>query len=57
MPSCYSEGFAEPHLGKSPAAMALTDIPPDQIMAFLNHLERHDNDTIPCVAAMHAWRR
>ena len=33
-------GFAESRLGKSPAAMALADITPELIMAFLDHLER-----------------
>lgn len=32
--------FAQTRLGKSPAAMALADITPDLLMAFLDHLER-----------------
>ena len=39
-------GFAEPLLGKSPATMALTDITPDLIMAFLDHLERQRHNSV-----------
>lgn len=37
--------FAEKRLGKAPAAMALADVTPELIMAFLNHLEleRHNS--------------
>ena len=33
-------GFAEARLGRSPAQIKLTDITPDLIIAFLDHLER-----------------
>lgn len=38
-------GFAESRLGKAPTAMALADITPDLLMAFLDHLEcqRHNS--------------
>lgn len=38
-------GFAESRLGKTPTTMALADITPDLIMAFLDHLEcqRHNS--------------
>jgi len=39
-------GYAESRLGKSPAAMALADITPDLIMAFLNHLERQRHNSV-----------
>lgn len=38
--------FAEARLGKSPAAMALADITPDLIMAFLDHLERQRHNSV-----------
>ena len=39
-------GFAESRLGKSPAAVALSDITPELIMAFLDHLERQRHNSI-----------
>ena len=39
-------GFAESRLGKSPAAMALADITPELIMAFLDHLERQRHNSV-----------
>ena len=39
-------GFAESRLGKSPAAMALADITPELIMAFLDHLERQRQNSV-----------
>ena len=39
-------GFAESRLGKSPAAMALADITPELIMAFLDHLERQRHNAV-----------
>jgi site-specific recombinase XerD len=39
-------GFAESHLGKSPAAIALADITPELIMAFLDHLERQRHNSV-----------
>lgn len=39
-------GFAESRLGKSPAAMALSDITPELIMAFLDHLERQRHNSV-----------
>ena len=38
--------FAEKRLGKSPAAMALADITPELIMAFLDHLERQRHNSV-----------
>ncbi len=38
--------FAEERLGKAPAAMALADITPELIMAFLNHLERQRHNSV-----------
>jgi site-specific recombinase XerD len=38
--------FAEARLGKSPAAMALADITPELIMAFLDHLERQRHNAV-----------
>jgi len=38
--------FAESHLNKSPAAMALADITPDLIMAFLDYLERQRHNSV-----------
>jgi site-specific recombinase XerD len=38
--------FAEARLGKSPTAMALADITPDLIMAFLDHLERQRHNSV-----------
>jgi len=39
-------GFAESHLGKSPAAIALADITPELIMAFLDYLERQRHNSV-----------
>lgn len=39
-------GFAESRLGKLPAAMALADITPALIMAFLNHLESQRHNSV-----------
>ncbi len=39
-------GFAESRLGKLPAAMALADITPELIMAFLDHLERQRHNSV-----------
>lgn len=39
-------GFAESHLNKSPAAMALADITPELIMAFLDYLERQRHNSV-----------
>jgi site-specific recombinase XerD len=38
--------FAETRLGKSPAAMALADITPKLIMAFLDHLENQRHNSV-----------
>lgn len=38
--------FAEARLGKSPAAMALADITPELITAFLDHLERQRHNSV-----------
>ncbi len=38
--------FAQSHLGKSPAEMALADITPDLVIAFLDHLERKRHNSI-----------
>ncbi len=38
--------FAESHLGKSPVTMALADITPDLIIAFLDHLERQRHNSV-----------
>jgi site-specific recombinase XerD len=38
--------FTEARLGKSPAAIALADITPELIMAFLDHLERHRHNCV-----------
>jgi site-specific recombinase XerD len=38
--------FAESRLGKSPAAMALADMTPELIMAFLDHLERQRHNSV-----------
>lgn len=38
--------FAESRLGKSPATMALADITPELIMAFLDHLERQRRNSV-----------
>ncbi len=38
--------FAEARLGKSPATMALADITPDLIMAFLGHLEHQRHNCV-----------
>lgn len=38
--------FAEERLGKSPAVMVLTDITPELIMAFLDHLERRRHNSV-----------
>ncbi|MFN0305523.1 MAG: tyrosine-type recombinase/integrase [Burkholderiales bacterium] len=39
-------GFAQSRLGKSPAAMALADITPDLLTAFLDHLERQRHNCV-----------
>ncbi len=39
-------GFAESRLGKAPTTMALADITPDLIMAFLDHLERQRHNSV-----------
>jgi len=39
-------GFAESRLGKLPAAMALADITPELIMAFLDHLEHQRHNSV-----------
>ena len=39
-------GFAESRLGKSPVTMALADITPELIMAFLDHLERQRHNSV-----------
>jgi site-specific recombinase XerD len=39
-------GFAQVHLGKSPTAIELTDITPDLILAFLDHLEQERHNTV-----------
>ena len=39
-------GFAESRLGKAPIAIALADITPDLIMAFLDHLERQRHNSV-----------
>ena len=38
--------FAQARLGKSPAAMNLTDITPELILAFLDHLEHDRHNTV-----------
>lgn len=38
--------FAKERLGKSPTAMALTDVTPELIMAFLDHLERQRHNSV-----------
>jgi site-specific recombinase XerD len=38
--------FAESRLGKSPATMALADITPELIVAFLDHLERQRHNSV-----------
>lgn len=38
--------FAESRLGKSPATMALADVTPELIMAFLDHLERQRRNSV-----------
>ena len=38
--------FVESRLGKSPAAMALADMTPELIMAFLDHLERQRHNSV-----------
>ncbi len=39
-------GFAESHLGRSPATITLADITPDLIMAFLDNLERARHNSV-----------
>ena len=39
-------GFAEAHLGRSPAQLRLADITPDLIMAFLDYLERDRHNSV-----------
>jgi len=41
-----SDNFAEARLGKSPETMALADITPELIMAFLDHLERQRHNSV-----------
>ena len=38
--------FAEERLGKAPAAMALADVTPELVMAFLDHLERQRHNSV-----------
>ncbi len=38
--------FARKHLGKAPTMLSLTDIEPDLILAFLNHLEQERQNTV-----------
>lgn len=38
--------FAEERLGKAPVAMALADVTPELIMAFLDHLERQRHNSV-----------
>lgn len=38
--------FAEERLGKAPATMALADVTPELIMAFLDHLERQRRNSV-----------
>jgi site-specific recombinase XerD len=38
--------FAHRHLGKSPTMLRLTDIEPDLILAFLNHLEQQRQNSV-----------
>ena len=38
--------FAEERLGKAPAVMALADVTPELIMAFLDHLERQRHNSV-----------
>jgi site-specific recombinase XerD len=38
--------FAEKRLGKAPAAMALAEVTPELIMAFLDHLERQRHNSV-----------
>jgi site-specific recombinase XerD len=50
--SCYRDGlvlflgFASRHLGKPPHAVQLTDIDPDLILAFLDHLEQQRHNSV-----------
>ena len=39
-------GFTEARLGKAPAAMTLTYVTPELIMAFLDHLERQRHNSV-----------
>lgn len=39
-------GFAESRLGKSPDAISMTDITPELIIAFLDHLERQRHNSV-----------
>ena len=39
-------GFAHTHLGKSPAAIGMTDITPELILAFLDHLEQQRHNSV-----------
>jgi integrase/recombinase XerC len=64
--AAYRDGFvlfldlAEKRLGKAPAAMALADVTPELIMAFLDHLERQRHNSVrslPCAVATPAWPR
>jgi site-specific recombinase XerD len=38
--------FAHTHIGKSPTELSLTDITPDLILAFLDHLEHERHNTV-----------
>lgn len=38
--------FAQKHLGKLPAALGLTDITPELVLAFLDHLEQERHNTV-----------
>jgi site-specific recombinase XerD len=50
--ACYRDGlmlflgFAERQLGKPPTSMRLTDIEPDLILAFLDHLEQKRHNSV-----------
>jgi site-specific recombinase XerD len=50
--ACYRDAlrlfldFTHKHLGKSPTMLRLTDIEPDLILAFLNHLEQQRQNTV-----------
>ena len=50
--SCYRDAlmlfldFAHARLGKAPTELYLTDIEPDLILAFLDHLEQQRNNAV-----------